>query len=95
MKYYTFTEVMKIVDVRRERLRQWIDNGFIKPDIRKPIMKFTDMNLSGIFIFKMMLEAGISRKCAKKYIEGTMKRKGFVNITVNMNKVAEHIFPLL
>jgi hypothetical protein len=70
-EFSTF-DVLKILDIKRERLREWVNQGFIKPTVSaegqgtKAVFKILD--IYKIAVFKKLVEAGINRKKAADLI---------------------------
>ena len=67
-------DVTEITGVKRTRLQQWIDLGFIKPSIQSASGHgsrnlWSREDLSKIAIFKEIAESGLSRKIAADLIE--------------------------
>lgn len=71
-EFSTF-DVIKALKIPRERLRQWMNLGFIKPTIAadgqgtKAI--FTRQDAYRIELFQKLLEIGLQRKLAGQFIE--------------------------
>ena len=92
---YSTSDVMQIIGVKRERLREWTSQGFVKPKTKasgtgsKAIFGLLD--LYKIAIFKRIVEAGVSRRMAAKWIDSNpvinnlqkLKDVNFVLLLIN------------
>jgi hypothetical protein len=71
-------DVVKILDIPRERFREWIVRKFIKPSIQAPDgyksrAIFSLVDVYGAGIFKHLLSKGFNRDRSAKYVEGFVK----------------------
>ena len=68
---FSTLEVCKILMLERERLREWINKGFVRPAIynNKKWASFTTHYLYLIALFKMLVEYGFNRKVAANILE--------------------------
>ena len=72
-KEYSTLDIVKALKIPRERLRDWIDRGYVKP--RKPAKgqgtkaTFGIGEIYAIVFFRNLLKAGISRKEASSLSE--------------------------
>ena len=71
MKGYTTWDVKKLLDVDRNRLTPWLENGYINPSIQRATRTgtkniFSRTDLYRIYFFRQLLEFGITRKRAAK-----------------------------
>jgi hypothetical protein len=71
-EFSTF-EVMKILNIKRERLREWMNNDFISPTQpafgvgTKALFNLLDVYKVGVF--KKLVEAGINRRKASAWVK--------------------------
>ena len=74
-KYGTFTsfQVIKLLNIRQERLQEWLYKKFIKPEVpatgRGTKNYFSKKNLYEISLFNYLLGKGLSRKEASKILK--------------------------
>ena len=72
MKDYSTLEIGKALDIPRERLRDWMDRGFIKPTIaakgQGTKAVFTKSDVYCVALFMELLESGFSREVAASWI---------------------------
>ena len=73
MSYTTF-EVVKKMGIRQERLREWIDRGFIIPSIQKAQGRgtkniFSRDDLYKLGLFQYLLSISLSRKRAAEIVK--------------------------
>jgi hypothetical protein len=73
MTEYTTFDVVKLLDIKRETLKDWIAKKYIKAsrstrDSRGKKSFFNDWDLHCIYFFKEIIKKGISRKLAAKII---------------------------
>jgi len=66
-RYYTTFDIVKIIDIKMQRLQDWIKRGFIKPSheeqVGRGIKKYFDRtDLYIIQLFKHLVENGITRE---------------------------------
>jgi DNA-binding transcriptional MerR regulator len=71
---YTAANVLKITGVKRQRLHDWIDRGFLSPSIQRAEGAgtkniFNRYDLYRIAIFKKLVEEGFPRARITMYIE--------------------------
>ena len=65
-KNYTTTELLKVIDITRTRLRPWIERGYVFPSVMNLSTQGTKHlysieDLYGAAVFKYLLEFGFSR----------------------------------
>lgn len=71
-EFSTF-DVLKILEIKRERLREWVNQGFIIPNApaegqgTKAVFKILD--IYKIAVFKKLIEAGINRRIASSMVK--------------------------
>jgi hypothetical protein len=76
-KEFSTFQVMKILKVRRERLREWMSQGFISPMLSakgagtKAIFSIVDVYK--VAVFKRLVDAGLNRRIAAKWIQTNPK----------------------
>ncbi len=73
-KQYSTLDIVRILDIPRERLREWLNRGFIRPSIQEakgPGTKalFSHEDLHRILLFKQLLENGLSRELASSAVD--------------------------
>jgi len=74
-KYGTFTsfQVVKLLNIKKERLQEWLYKGFIKPEVRASGRgtknRFSFKNLYEIALFSYLLKKGVSRKEGSKILK--------------------------
>lgn len=73
-KYYTTFDVVKIIDVKMERLQDWLKRGYIQPTTQEKVgrgMKkyFDHLQLYAIQAFKYLVGNGITREEAAEWIK--------------------------
>jgi hypothetical protein len=69
-EFSTLDIVKALGDLGRERLRDWMDQGFVRPGVpasgRGTKAVFTRAEVYGVALFKLLVERGINRKIAKE-----------------------------
>ena len=75
---YTLSDISKILGIQRERLSDWLVRGFIKPSAKskgqgKPSW-FTKGDIYLIRLLDDMIDRGIDRAEAAKYVEGIREK---------------------
>lgn len=69
---YSTTQVYNILGMDRERLRDWINQGLLKPTLPVTNLSskagFTYSDIFGIAIFKMLVEKGYKRNLVAKIL---------------------------
>lgn len=76
-KEFSSFEVMRMLDVKRERLREWMNQGFTVPMLSargagtKAV--FSIMDVYKIAVFKRLVESGINRKRAAEWVNTNPK----------------------
>jgi hypothetical protein len=83
--HFSTLDVVKILEIKREALREWIDRGFIIPSTTEKISigiksLFNMRDLYKIQIFKELIGIGFSRKLAAKKINNILNSNGKINI---------------
>ena len=77
---FTTFDIIKALKIPRERLREWMKLGFIKPTIdadgqgTKSI--FTRQDTYRVELFSQLLKMGFQRKLASKFIESYSEPRG-------------------
>jgi hypothetical protein len=70
---YSTLDIVKALNIPRERLRDWMVRGFIKPSLpstgKGTISIFTKADVFGVALFKKFIEKGFKREVAAEYIE--------------------------
>jgi hypothetical protein len=76
---YSTLDIVKALDIPRERLRDWMTRGFIKPSLpstgKGTIAIFTKADIFGVALFGKLLEKGFKREMAAEYIEMVVGQK--------------------
>lgn len=62
---FSSSQVLRILSIRKERLRQWIKLGYVSPTV-EPFGKrtrhvYTKVQLFGIALFKRLIDLGLNR----------------------------------
>lgn len=77
MDDFSTFDIQRINEIPRERLRDWLTKGFIKPTYeaqgKGTRASFTKNDLYCIEMFKRLLKAGIHRENAAKYYDDTRR----------------------
>ncbi len=70
---YSTIDVSKILEIKRERLRDWLSRGFVSADLpstsKGTITIFTWYGVLKIYLFKRLVDLGITRKAAKRCVD--------------------------
>jgi hypothetical protein len=70
---YSTLDIVKALNIPRERLRDWMNRGFIKPSLpstrQGTIAIFTKADVFMVALFGKLLEMGFKREVASGYIE--------------------------
>ena len=73
MDTFSTLQIEKGLEIPRERLREWIIRGFIKPSHPSPGQgiktEFSRLDVYKVALFRNLIDLGISRKVAGLYIE--------------------------
>ncbi len=85
IELYTLSDVAKILGIKRERCGDWLVRGFIQPSAKskgqgKPAW-FTRGDIYLIRLFVDMIDRGIDRAEATKYVDGlreSLLKEGFL-----------------
>ena len=76
---YSTLDIVKALEIPRERLRDWMSREFIIPSVQsegqgtKAI--FTRYDIYGIALFKKMVESGLSRTVAGDWVNNFISRE--------------------
>jgi len=66
-------DVLKILDIKRERLREWVNRGFIIPTVRAKGLGskavFSMVDIYKIAVFKKLVESGVQRRRAAEWVK--------------------------
>lgn len=70
---FSTLDIVKLMGISRERLRVWMDKGFIRPSIQKAEKRgeknlFSKVDLYIIGLFRYLLDKGLSWEVAGSYI---------------------------
>ena len=91
---YSTIDVANIFDMPVGRFREWLNNGFIIPSVQqadgpgtKNIFNFADLLL--IAVLKKLVESGLSRESAAKYVNLLKEKvnKQQLGLPINENSV--------
>lgn len=81
---YSTLDIVKALDIPRERLRDWMIRGFIKPSLpstgKGTIAVFTKADVFGVALFGKLLEKGFKREMAAEYIEMVVGQNLYRNL---------------
>ncbi len=85
--YYTTFDVVKIIEIKMERLQDWLKRGYVQPTYQEPVGRgiknhFNLFQLYVIKIFKYLVENGTAREEAAAW---TRDIHGIVKIWLNLN----------
>jgi DNA-binding transcriptional MerR regulator len=91
-EYGTFSsfQVVKILQIKKERLQEWLHKGFIAPETRASGRgtrnRFSQTNLYEIALFDYLLDRGLSRKESAKILKTDIMdlKKQFLEKTLKM-----------
>jgi len=76
---YSTLDIVKALNIPRERLRDWMIRGFVKPSLpstgKGTIAIFTRADIYGIAIFGKLLEKGFKRETASEYTDIVIGRR--------------------
>lgn len=77
-RFYTTFDVIKIINLKMERLQDWLKRGYIQPTYQEPVgrgMKnyFDLVQLYVIQAFKYLVENGITREVAAEWTKDIHK----------------------
>lgn len=82
-EFSTF-DVMKILGIKRERLREWANQGFIQPtspaEGQGTKAVFTILDIYKIAVFKRLVEAGINRRIASIMVQTNPKLNSITEV---------------
>lgn len=66
-------DVIKIFDMKRERLREWMNHGFITPTMPAEGVgtkaAFTLLDVYQVGVFKKLVDAGVNRSIASLWVD--------------------------
>lgn len=101
-EFSTLDIVKALGDLGRERLRDWMDQGFVRPGVpasgRGTKAVFSRAEVYGVALFKLLVERGINRKIAKEgakiFVEhGLATSIAHLCYTSNMEGTERKIYP--
>lgn len=76
---YSTLDIVKALNIPRERLRDWMIRGFIKPSLpstrQGTIAIFTKSDVFGVALFKKLIERGFKREVASEYVAGVVNTR--------------------
>jgi hypothetical protein len=74
--FSTLDIVKAFPKIQRERLRDWMNRGFIKPSVsangQGTKASFTLQDVYGIALFQSLIDAGFNRSVASSFVKGFM-----------------------
>ena len=77
---FTTFDIIKALEIPRERLREWMKLGFIKPtqeaDGKGTKAIFTKQDCYRVELFRQLLQMGLQRKLASQFIESYNEPRG-------------------
>jgi hypothetical protein len=76
---YSTLQIAKLLGIERERLRVWVDKGYIEPSIQKAKGQgtkslFARLDIYAVALFRMLVEKGFTRDFASKFVKGFVHR---------------------
>ncbi|MBW1851638.1 MAG: MerR family transcriptional regulator [Deltaproteobacteria bacterium] len=87
---YSTLDIVKALNIPRERLRDWMTRGFIKPSLpstgKGTIAIFTKADVFGVALFGKLLEKGFKREVAAEYIEMVLSQNLYKAINLILFK---------
>jgi len=94
---FSTLDIVKLLGIPRERLRVWIDKGYITPSIQTADKQgekhlFSVVDLYIIEIFKYLIEKGYSRDKACVLIDSLQKVLKITGNKININGVKRIFF---
>lgn len=82
MDRYTIKDVVKVLDIPRERVREWLKRGFVSATFPSPgeriPAEFSLDDLYRIKAFEQMLYGGLARETAAGYIQALSDTQGWL-----------------
>lgn len=77
---YTTFDIEKALKIPKERLREWIIRGYVKPSVQQATGQGTKALFSlndvyGIALFRRLIDSGFSRESAAEYVKGFIARR--------------------
>lgn len=90
-------EITKLIDVDRNRLKEWIARGWVKPSIKRASGHgtpnvFDRENLYEIALFKKMIESGLSRAVIGDFIGSAQRSRAITQLATVVQAI--RIIPL-
>lgn len=78
---FTTSQVLKILNLNRNTLQDWMDRGFVTPSIQKSTKQgepniFSRNDLYIIFLFNRLVSFGLNRKLAKEHSDISFENVG-------------------
>jgi len=75
---YSSLDIVRALKIPRERLRVWIDQGFVSPNIQRAKGQgtkaiFDRLDVYAIALFRKLLEMGLNRVDASRYLQTWLK----------------------
>lgn len=91
-KTYSSFEIIRFLNISKEKFRDWLNNGFIKPSMpsegRGKAAGFTTKDVYGVGLFRELINYGIPREKAALMVKFYYD-KYFTNADISMNKSVE------
>ena len=94
---YTTFEICKKMGIRKERFREWIDRGYIKPSIQKASGRgtknlFSKNDLYTIALFNYLIDRGFSREEVSRRISKIYQDWGGEDFTIGKDDILVFYF---
>lgn len=96
-KEFSTLEICRSLKIPRERLREWMVRGFIRPSIREAKGTgtraiFSRGDVYGVSLFKRLIEGGLSRERAGEYVNVWLASYGNLTSVARMAAARYIIF---
>ncbi len=87
---YSTLDIVKVLNIPRERLRDWMVRGFIKPSLpptgKGTISVFVKADVFGVALFKKFIEKGYKREVATEYIDMVLNQNLYSALNIILFK---------
>ena len=101
---YSTLDIVKALEIPRERLRDWMNRGFVRPS--KPAegqgsrAVFTKIDVYGIALFQHLLSMGFNREPASEYVHKFVRISYSIDVLSlmyysNLKDGKRHIHPMV
>ncbi|WP_408998314.1 hypothetical protein ACJ77P_11655 [Syntrophus buswellii] len=96
-KDYSTNDISKALFIKKERLRVWIDEGFVTPSIHKGVGPgtkhiFSIVDVYGVELFRRMLDEGFNRHVAAIYVKDFTEN---IDAESDITKILYVVFQIL